>query len=34
MGEHKKEAVLAALQSQLINVLVTDSSMAEWLKKQ
>ena len=34
LGEYKRKAVLGAVRSGLINVLVTDRSMAEWLKKQ
>ncbi|WP_049773836.1 sugar-binding transcriptional regulator [Halanaerobium hydrogeniformans] len=34
LGGYKKQAILGALRSGLINVLVTDRSMAAWLKKQ
>lgn len=34
VGDEKKEAVLAALKSTLINILITDRSMAEFLQNQ
>ena len=34
VGKHKRKAILGALRSELINVLITDKSIAKWLVKQ
>ena len=34
VGKYKRKAILGALRSKIINVLITDKSMADWLVKQ